>query len=209
VKRVVIAIVGTVAGLVALLGYKSGPVKRAQLLGPEPTTPASPTSPTSPTSPASNAPPAVTAPPTLPPQGGGDDNIGGDDGGGDDGGGGVAPAPAAPPTAAPPAATPTTGAPSAGTGSGTRTVTGPDVPNRFGDVQVQLVMQGSKIIDVKPLQMPYDRQRSYEISQAAAPLLRQEVLQAQSANIDLLSGATYTSQSYAESVQAALDQARK
>ena len=55
--------------------------------------------------------------------------------------------------------------------------------------------------------MPSSHQRSQEISQQAAPLLRQEALQAQSAQIDLLSGATFTSESYAESLQSALDHA--
>ena len=182
-KRAFAALAGTIAGLAALLGYKSGPPKKAQLATQAPTAPASP---------------SATAPSATLPQGGGDDS------GGEDGGG--APPPTAAPTTPPSTAAPSTAAPS--TAAGTRTVTGPDVPNQFGDVQVQLVLQGTKIVDVKPLQMPFDRQRSYEISQAAAPILRQEVLQAQSANIDLLSGATYTSNSYAQSVQAALDQAR-
>ena len=86
---------------------------------------------------------------------------------------------------------------------------GDDVPNRYGDVQVQVTLSGGNITDVKALQLPFDRQRSAEISQIAGPMLRSEVLQVQSANIDIISGATYTSQSYAQSVQAALDQARK
>ncbi len=171
-KRALLAVVGTVAGLAALLGYKSGPVRRAQVSVPPPSSPDQTTPP--PTSPAATSPPATTPPTSA--------------------------APGAPATPAPSTTAPATGA--------TRTVTGPDVPNQYGDVQVQLTLQGSKIVDIKALQMPYDRQRSYEISQQAAPLLAQEVMQAQSANIDLLSGATYTSESYAQSVQAALDQAR-
>ena len=56
--------------------------------------------------------------------------------------------------------------------------------------------------------MPFDHQRSAEISQQAQPLLHDEVLQAQSAQINLLSGATYTSDAYQRSLQAALDQLR-
>jgi uncharacterized protein with FMN-binding domain len=55
--------------------------------------------------------------------------------------------------------------------------------------------------------LPSDRDRSLRISQQAEPLLRNEALQAQSANVDLLSGATYTSEGYARSLQGALDKA--
>ncbi len=84
--------------------------------------------------------------------------------------------------------------------------TGQDVYTQFGDVQVKVIISGGKITDVQPLQLPYDRPRSAEISQYAGPQLHDEVLQAQSAQIDSLSGATYTSYAYAQSVQAALDQ---
>jgi len=87
------------------------------------------------------------------------------------------------------------------------TFTGSDFPNRFGDVAVRVVISNGHITDVQALQLPYDRQRSAEISQQAGPLLHDEVVQAQSAQIDILSGATFTSQSYAQSVQSALDQA--
>ena len=56
-------------------------------------------------------------------------------------------------------------------------------------------------------QLPSDRARSRYISSIAGPELRQEALQARSANIDVISGATYTSESYAQSLQGALDQA--
>jgi uncharacterized protein with FMN-binding domain len=85
--------------------------------------------------------------------------------------------------------------------------TGQDFQNQFGDTQVKVTVSGGRITDVQALQLPFDRQRSAEISQYAAPQLHDEVLQAQSAQIDTLSGATYTSDSYAQSVQSALDQA--
>jgi uncharacterized protein with FMN-binding domain len=85
---------------------------------------------------------------------------------------------------------------------------GEDVSMRYGDVQVELVVSGGRITDVQALQLPSDRARSASISQAAGPMLHDEVLQAQSAQIDTLSGATYTSDAYAQSVQAALDKAR-
>jgi uncharacterized protein with FMN-binding domain len=104
-------------------------------------------------------------------------------------------------TADPTTAPPTTAPPRQ------QTFTGDDVPNQYGDVQVQIVVQGRQLVDVQPLQLPSSHQRSYEISQEAAPVLRQEALQAQSAQIDLLSGATFTSESYAQSLQSALDRA--
>jgi uncharacterized protein with FMN-binding domain len=105
----------------------------------------------------------------------------------------------APPTTGPASTPSTSAAPT------TRTIDGPDVPNRYGDVQVRVTLSGSRIVDVQALTLPSDRQRSAEISQYAGPLLRQEVLQAQSAQINIVSGASYTSQSYAQSLQGALD----
>lgn len=102
--------------------------------------------------------------------------------------------------------TPTTKPGAAATGA--RQIDGPVISTQFGDIQVRVIIGNGKITDVQPLQLPFDRRRSQEISQAAAPLLHDEVLQAQSAQIDLLSGATYTSDAYQRSLQAALDQSR-
>ena len=87
------------------------------------------------------------------------------------------------------------------------TFSGQDVPNRFGDVQVQVIISNGRITDVKALQLPYDRAQSSYISQVAGPMLRDEALHAQSARIDIVSGATYTSDSYAQSLETALQQA--
>jgi uncharacterized protein with FMN-binding domain len=87
------------------------------------------------------------------------------------------------------------------------TFTGQDVSTQFGDVQVQIIMRGGRIVDVGAVRLPNDRPRSQFISQQAAPILRSEVLAAQSARIDLLSGATFTSDAWATSVQSALNQA--
>ncbi|HUI48181.1 MAG TPA: FMN-binding protein [Acidimicrobiia bacterium] len=109
--------------------------------------------------------------------------------------------PATTPATAPsgsPSSTPTTT-------PATTTITGDPYDNQYGTVQVSVTLQGGKITDVQALQLPDSHQRSVEISQAVAPILRQEALQAQSAQIDLVSGATYTSQSYAQSLQSALD----
>jgi uncharacterized protein with FMN-binding domain len=100
-----------------------------------------------------------------------------------------------------------TPSPSSGTGLKDGTYTGQDVYTQFGDVQVKVTISGGKITDVQALQLPFDRPRSQEISQYVGQPLHDEVLQAQSAQIDIISGATYTSDAYAQSVQAALDQA--
>lgn len=86
-------------------------------------------------------------------------------------------------------------------------VDGDVVGTQFGDVQVRLVESGGTITDVQALQLPFDRRRSAEISQYAEPILRSEVLQAQSAQIDTVSGATYTSDAYDRSLQSAIDRA--
>jgi uncharacterized protein with FMN-binding domain len=97
-----------------------------------------------------------------------------------------------------------------GTGSSRSTysgqVTGSAVQIPFGTVQVKITLQNGQITDVQALQMPADQRRSSEISQYAAPQLRSEVLSAQSAQIDTISGATYTSEGYIQSLQSALDQ---
>ena len=103
--------------------------------------------------------------------------------------------------ASPAAASPTPAASASGT------FTGQDVPNRFGDVQVQVIISNGRITEIKALQLPFDRSRSAYISQVAGPLLRDEALRAQSARIDVISGATYTSDSYAQSLETALQQA--
>jgi uncharacterized protein with FMN-binding domain len=102
-----------------------------------------------------------------------------------------------------PAATPTPTV--AGGVSGT--FTGTSVQTRFGPVQVQITVADGTITDVTALQLTDKDQRSVSISNRAAPVLRQEVLTAQSANVQGVSGATYTSDGYLSSLQSALDQA--
>lgn len=87
------------------------------------------------------------------------------------------------------------------------TVTGPAVDTRFGTVQVQVTFSKGKITDITALQLPNTRRRDQMLSQYAAPVLRSEALQAQSAQIDTVSGATYTSMGYEQSLQGAIDQA--
>lgn len=89
-----------------------------------------------------------------------------------------------------------------------RTVVGPAVQTQYGTVQVAATVAGRKVQDVRALVMPSGGGRTNEISAQAAPLLRQEAMAAQSAQIDTISGASYTSEGYRESLQAALDRAR-
>jgi uncharacterized protein with FMN-binding domain len=110
-----------------------------------------------------------------------------------------------PPASGPPGPASTTTSTSS---SGQKTITGNVFSNRYGAVQVAVVVNGNRIVNVNALQMPHDRSRSADISSQAAPLLHDEVLQAQSAQIDTIGGATYTSESYAQSLQSALDKAR-
>lgn len=95
----------------------------------------------------------------------------------------------------------------AGTAGGQRTVTGPVVNMRWGPVQVQVTVQGTKITDVKAIQLPNGDRRSSQISSRVEPVLRSQALAAQSASINGVSGATYTSVAYARSLQAAIDSA--
>jgi uncharacterized protein with FMN-binding domain len=88
----------------------------------------------------------------------------------------------------------------------TGTYTGPVEETPYGPVQVAVAEEGGKIVDVKALQLPTEHALSQEISEHVAPMLRSEALQAQSAEINVISGATYTSDGYAYSLQAALRQ---
>ncbi|KUO03475.1 FMN-binding protein [Streptomyces caeruleatus] len=97
------------------------------------------------------------------------------------------------------AATPAS-TPSAAAGSGNTVVKGPTVQTEKGPVQVQVTFQGDKITAVKMLQQPNHPQTT-----AAVPKLIAETLQAQSADIDTVSGATITSDGYRKSLQAAID----
>ena len=97
--------------------------------------------------------------------------------------------------------------PTASAATASKTVTGPAVSYFYGTAQVEVTLVNGQITDIVALQLPAEG-RSGRISQAVEPMLRSEVLAAQSAQIDLISGATYTSEAYATSLQGALDQAR-
>ena len=88
------------------------------------------------------------------------------------------------------------------------TYTGTSEQTRFGNVQVKITISGGKITEVTALQLTDREQRSVQISNYAAPILRQEVLASQSASVANVNGATYTTDGYLQSVQSALDQAK-
>lgn len=150
-RRAVLSVVGTVAGLVLLLSYKTH--ASTALLRP-----------------------AALAPPT--------------------------PGPTA---AAGPTPAPTSSSSSASTTAASRTIDGDPVDTQFGTVQVRVTTKAGRIVDVQPLQLPNGSGRDIMIDNIAVPELVQETLQAQNAHIDMISGATYTSTGYIQSLQSALD----
>jgi uncharacterized protein with FMN-binding domain len=88
------------------------------------------------------------------------------------------------------------------------TFTGNVADAQWGNVQIQAVIQGGKITAVTFLQYPNDRNRSIEINNYADPQLVSEALQAQSANVDTVTGATDTSDAFIQSLTNALSQAQ-
>jgi len=88
------------------------------------------------------------------------------------------------------------------------TYTGTTSETRYGPVQVEITVSGGSITDVKALQLTNAEPRSVQISNEAAPLLRSEVLKAQSASVATVSGATYTTDGYLSSLQSAIDKAK-
>jgi uncharacterized protein with FMN-binding domain len=104
------------------------------------------------------------------------------------------------------AATKSAGASSSGSsGSGSGTATGDAIDTRYGPVQVKVTVAGGKITDIQGVVLTGNDPRSAEISSFAEPTLKQEALSKQSADIDAVSGATFTSAGYAQSLRSALD----
>lgn len=156
-KRVFLAIVGTVSGLVLLLSFKTHPAAGTGGGGAG----------------------TVALPPAPAPSSGGEATPG-------SGGGSTAKATTSP---------------------ATRTVTGDAIDTRWGPVQVQVTLAGGRITKVQAIVLPDGNPRDEEISSFAVPQLTQEAMSAQSARIDAVSGATYTSEGYIQSLQSALDKA--
>jgi uncharacterized protein with FMN-binding domain len=144
-RRVILAVTGTIAGLVALLGFRSHVPSAA---------------------------PAATA-----------------------GGSGTSTG----------TSTGTAGTPASPLPAGARSVDGNVANTVYGPVQVQVVVQDQKITGVKILEQPSSTANDLQIGQFAFPKLISETLAAQSAHVDAVSGASYTSAGYIQSLQSALD----
>ena len=89
--------------------------------------------------------------------------------------------------------------------SAANSATGDAIDTQYGAAQVRVTVSNGKITKVEALQLQGNEPRSVEISSSAEPILQQEVLAAQTADVDAVSGATFTSASYAQSLQSALD----
>ncbi len=183
-RRAILAFVATVAGLVVLLSFKTAGAKSTTrpvaLAGTTPSDPA----------PSGAAAPSAAASPS----------------------GAASPSDGATSSGSSPA-TPKSAPTKTSAAAGTKTFTGSSVRvsegfRTFGNVQVQVTITNGKITKLVAVDYPHRDPQSSEISQYSIPVLGQEVLKAQGTNIDIVSGATYTTQSYAQSVQAALDQAK-
>ena len=112
------------------------------------------------------------------------------------------------PATSPNTTTPSTSTPAAPTKSGPRdgTVTGQSVNTPYGSVQVKVTVASGSISEVVAVHLTDVGDQSVEIDNYAVPILRSEVLQSQSAQVSMVSGATYTSEAYLSSLQSALDQ---
>ncbi len=116
-----------------------------------------------------------------------------------------------PTTAPPPQPTPTLAPPPPAVAAGQYkdgAYAGPQIDAYWDMVQVKAIVQNGKITDVQFLQYPSDRRTSQRINSIVMPYLQTEAIQAQNANVDVISGATLTSEAFAESLQAALAGAR-
>lgn len=114
-----------------------------------------------------------------------------------------------------PSTTPTTG--SSGSNTPTTTsgslykdgsYTGSQADAQWGFIQVKAIIKNGKITDVQFLQYPNERNRSIQINNNADPQLTSEAIQAQSANVDVITGATDTSDAFIQSLSDALTQAK-
>ena len=86
------------------------------------------------------------------------------------------------------------------------TYTGDVVETRWGDVQVEVTLEGADIAEVVALELPEGDHPTSEISEDVEHFLREEAISSDSADVSVISGATYTSKAYATSLQSALDQ---
>lgn len=114
------------------------------------------------------------------------------------------------------ASTGSTGTGSSGSGSASTasafadgTYAGEAASTRYGPVQVQITVSGGAVTAVDVLQYPHSNRKDQMINARALPVLTAATVSSQSANVDIVSGATYTSNGYAQSLQSALDQAQQ
>jgi uncharacterized protein with FMN-binding domain len=115
--------------------------------------------------------------------------------------------PAAVSTATPSSTTTATTTTTTTTTTATTTVTGDSVETRYGPVQVQIKVTNGKVVSATAVDYPTTDPRDQQINSYAIPALNQEAVNAGSANIDMVSGATFTSTGYIQSLQSALDKA--
>ena len=91
--------------------------------------------------------------------------------------------------------------------SAAQTVVGDAIMTKFGNVQVQITVENGRITASEVTQVPWSDRKDQQINGRAVPVLNAEAVDAQSAGIDMVSGATYTSEAYIRSLQSAIDQA--
>jgi uncharacterized protein with FMN-binding domain len=172
VRRVILAVVATVVGLVLLLTFKTHSVNGG------------------------GAPPAAIGTPTA---GSGSGSSGGSGSGGGSGAGGES------------GSSGGSGGNGASGVAGASTVTGAAASTIYGPVQVQITVKGGQVTAAKAVEYPQGTSRDVQINAYAIPILDREAVstsRADDGKIDMVSGATYTSQGYVTSLQSALDRAR-
>ena len=108
-----------------------------------------------------------------------------------------------------PATAPARKAPAPAPAPTTTNVNGASIGTAYGPVQVQLTLRGGRVIRSQAIIFPNDSSQSRQINSQAIPVLNGEAQQAQNARIDTVSGATYTSAGYQQSMQSALDAAHQ
>ena len=111
------------------------------------------------------------------------------------------------PSASAPTTTSSSQASSSGNSSNIKTYTGSVAQTRWGPMQVKITVQDGRLTKVTVLQQPNGNRRDQEINDQALPILIDETVSAQNAKIDMVSGATVTSEGYLQSLQAAIDKA--
>ncbi|HEY0239896.1 MAG TPA: FMN-binding protein [Friedmanniella sp.] len=107
----------------------------------------------------------------------------------------------------PSASSSSSSSPSSSSSAGTKSYTGDVAQTRWGPVEVEITVTAGKITKVTVVQSPSGNGRDTEINSRALPVLQQETISAQSAKIDMVSGATVTSDGYLTSLQSAIDRA--